>query len=318
MNLSKKIFVPLLLFALFLLPVAPALAATISQLSVENKGDFVLEPGKIEVYLNPGESVNRSISVINRMNKKVNFKVEVEDFIGSDNPNTPVILLGDEKSPYSFKENLVPELNKFSLGFGEKIELPVSIRVPENAAPGGFYSSVIISSEPEPGAADSQGGAKIVSRVGVLFFVRVNGPVELKGKLEDFRLSGGKSYMQKGPVDFEILFKNEGNIHLVPYGKIVIKNLIGHEIGSVPVDAYFALPRSMRYRQVSFQKTNLFGRYTAELTLNKGFDGAVDVQKLSFWIVPWRTLASIIAVLIVLAYLWRFVSTRFEFRRKVD
>lgn len=299
------------------MPIGHASAVRISQLSVEDKGDFVLEPGKIEIFLNPGEKVVRNISIINRTNRKSDYKIEIEDFVGSDNPNTPVLLLGKDKSPYSFKDNLTPEQDSFSLGFGQKIELPIEISVPDNAQPGGFYSSVIVSSVPSEEAGASQTGARIISRVGVLMFIRVNGAVEQNGEVTDFRVGGGEgSFMQEGPVPMEILFKNSGSVHLVPYGEIVIRNLLGKQVAKLPVDAYFALPKSVRYRQVTWEQGKLFGRYSAELTMHAGYEGKQDVKKLVFWVIPWLYIVIVAGGLFLLSFLVYFIKSRFEFKRK--
>jgi hypothetical protein len=317
MKFLKKSLLVALVLLIALIPVASAHAARISQLSVENKGDFVLEPGKIEVFVNPGETVTRNISVINRVNRKVDFKIETEDFIGSDNPNTPVILLGNDKSPYSFKDNLIPEEDAFSLEFGQKIELPIRIQIPADAQPGGFYSSVIVSSMPSSDSENLQTGARIISRVGVLMFIRVNGPVEQSGDVTDFRIGGGEgSFMQSGPVPFEILFKNAGSVHLVPYGEIAIRNILGKQVAKIPVDAYFSLPKSTRYRQVIWEQAKLFGRYTATLTMNDGYEGKQDTKKVVFWVVPWEFIAITLAVIFLLSFLVYFIKSRFEFKRK--
>lgn len=316
MKLLKQTLILAVLTLLVLAPMGSVFASRYSQLSVEDKNDFVVEPGKIEVFVNPGETVTKSISVINRINKKVSFKVETEDFVGSDNAQTPVILLGKEKSPYSFKDNLVPEDSSFTLGFGQKIDLPITINVPADAQPGGFYSSVIISSDSTADNSGAQAGTRVISRVGVLFFVRVNGPVDQSGKLSDFRVTKKSGIMQHGPVDFEILFENTGTVHLVPYGTISIKNIFGKEVGTVPVDAYFSLPKSMRYRQVTWTKENLIGRYTAEVTLNRGYDGQVDTQKIAFWVLPIGYIALFAGVLFAIILLVYIVGKKFEFKRK--
>lgn len=318
MNLIHRTIATCIIALSVFTPMASVFAARISDLNVDNRNDFVLEPGKIEIFINPGETTTRNISVINRINRNVEFKVETEDFIGSDNVNTPVILLGNEKSPYSFKDNLVPETDTFNLKFGQKIELPITITAPEDAQPGGYYSSVIVSGLPSSNAAEGEAGAKIISRVAVLFFVRVNGPVNQQGQLDDFRIEGGKSFMQKGPINFEILFKNEGTVHLVPYGMVRIKNIFGKEVGKVPVDAYFSLPESLRYRQVVWGQEKLLGRYTAELTLNRGYEGKEDIAKIAFWVIPWMYIVIVLVVIFVLTLLWKFVTSRFEFKRKVD
>lgn len=288
----------------------------ISQLTVENKNDFVLEPGKVEIFVNPGDEVTKSITVISRINRKVSFKVETEDFVGSDNAQTPVILLGKDKSPYSFKDNLVPVEDTFSLNFGQKIELPIKIKIPENAQPGGFYSSVIVSSMPDENSSAGQAGTRVISRVGVLFFVRVNGPVDQQGQLTDFRVTKDSVLLQKGPVNFEVLFENKGTVHLVPYGVVTIRNIFGKTIGTVPVDAYFSLPKSVRYRQVVWQKENLIGRYTATIELNRGYDGNIDTQKISFWVLPVGYIALGAGIVFILIFLGYLFTRKFELKRK--
>ncbi len=70
-----------------------AFTKTKTDVTVQN--DFIVEPGKTEIYLNPGENTVKNISVTNRVNKTVNFKLTTEDFVGTDDPNQPVVLMGD-------------------------------------------------------------------------------------------------------------------------------------------------------------------------------------------------------------------------------
>jgi len=312
-----------LLSALIAPPFAAiAQAAQIDTLSVQPQNDFVLEPGKVEVFLNPGETAVRTISVTNRINRKVRFKVVTEDFVGSRDADKPVVLLGDDKSPYSFKDNLKPDTTDFSLELGQRISIPVKITVPQDAQPGGFYASVIVSNEPDkddPDQTVSQAVTrnKIISRLGVLFFVRVNGDANESGNVQDFRLSGPSQFLlQHGPIDFEVLFNNDGSIHLVPYGNIIVTNTVGQEVANIPINAYFSLPNSLRYRTITWDKDFLLGRYTARLHLNRGYGNIVDEREISFWVIPWKILAIFfVSVFIVLSIIY-FISRKFELRRK--
>ncbi len=300
-----------------LIPIFPVYAYTITNTGVENKGDFVLEPGKIEIFLNPGETVTKNISVISRINRKVDFKIEVEDFIGSQNPETPVVLLGDDKSPHSFKDNISPDTSKFSLDLGQRIEVPVTVTAPKDAQPGGFYSSVIVSNIPSDSEISAAANTRIISRVGVLFFIRINGPVKEEGQLEDFRVTGERmGFLQKGPLSFEMLFRNNGTVHLVPYGIITIKNVLGQKVAELPVDAYFSLPDSLRYRQVAWQKEFLAGRYTAHLELHRGYGDLVDVEDISFWVIPWTYVGIIALAGMFIWFLFYLFTKKFELKRK--
>ena len=46
--------------------------------------DFMLSPAKIEVFVKPGEKIEKEIFITNRLGRSTDFIVEVEDFIGYD------------------------------------------------------------------------------------------------------------------------------------------------------------------------------------------------------------------------------------------
>jgi len=290
-------------------------------LDVEFKNDFVVEPGRTEVFMNPGETVIKTVSVTNRSNKAISFFLSTEDFKGTDNPDNPVMLLGDDIGPYSLKNFLTPEVDKFSLEPGEKIFFDVKISVPTDSEPGGFYGALIIANNPDGNfESDSgntaQGQTKVVSRIGSLFLVRVNGEVYESGELEDFKIIESKLFYTKRPDGFEILFRNKGSVHLVPYGQINIKNIFGKTIDSLSVDAYAALPESLRYRQVVWEDGVSMGRYKAELSLYKGYGDEYDKMTIAFWVIPWKILLIVLLTLFILSSLLYFLTTRFELKKK--
>ncbi len=293
-------------------------AYTITNTGAESRGDFVLEPGKIEIFMNPGETVTKNIAIISRINRKASFSVTTEDFIGSQNPDTPVILLGDEKSPYSFKDNIKPDVESFNLDLGQRIEIPVTVTAPIDAQPGGFYSSVIVSSLPDSGnGTNASAATRVISRVGVLFFVRINGDVKEVGSLEDLRVTGPRQgFLQSGPLSFEMLFRNSGNVHLVPYGIITITNIFGQKVAELPVDAYFALPNSLRYRQVTWPKEFLFGYYKAHLEMHRGYSNLVDEKDVTFWVLPWIYIGLGLVILFLIFMLYYLFTKKFELKKR--
>src|SRR5258708_4034843 len=116
MNYSlRKTLFSLSLVGIFLLPSSFIFAQTtpsaplsvagdqqiqITPISVEAKNDFVLEPGKIEIYANPGDVITKYISITSRIQSKTEFQVTTEDFVGSQSEQQPVVLLGNGTSPY--------------------------------------------------------------------------------------------------------------------------------------------------------------------------------------------------------------------------
>ena len=290
-------------------------------MAVEN--DFIVEPGKTEIFLNPGESVTKNVVITNRIGKTFKFKLTTEDMIGTNDALSPIKLMGDEVGPYSLKNFIVPELKEFTLEQGEKISIPVNVSVPIDAEPRGYYGALIISNEPEVvnegESKDTQGRARLISRIGSLFLLRINGEGKESGQLDNFKIIGPrKMFYQERPKGFEIAFKNTGNVHLVPHGMVSIKNILGRKVGEIPVDAYFALPDATRYREVYWSSGTGLGRYTANLSLYKGYgnEGDTATASVSFWIIPWKILLITFLGLVILISFVYYILTRFEIKKK--
>ena len=313
------VFIIIFIFSFFSPKISFAYTKTSTNVTPQN--DFIVEPGKTEIFLNPGESVVKNISVTSRVEKTVKFKLTTEDFIGTNDAKQPVVLMGDTNSPYSLKDFIVPEISEFSLEFGEKISIPVTVTVPLNAEPRGYYGALIISNEPDKlspeNIKDTAGQTRIISRIGSLFLLRINGEGKEAGNIEGFKTIGpAQTFYSARPTGFEIAYKNTGNVHLVPHGTITIKNIFGQTISTLPVDAYFVLPDSIRYREINWTKGFSVGRYTANLSLYKGYGNEFAESKISFWIIPWKILIPVFVVIMLIIMAIYYVMTRFELRKK--
>jgi len=322
--------------------------------TVENTpvaNDFVLGPGKTDLSLKPGDKTTQQIMVTNRLGRDSNFKIEVEDFSGSYNTDQTVVLFGEAKGPYSMKDYIKPEVYNFNLKHGERITIPIEITIPKDSQPGGLYASVLVSVVPSTEEAQAnQGQTKVISRLGTLFFVRVEGDVNESGRLQSFKVSDivapkikiknslgeeaeklaqsatdkfysifKNGFYEKGPIAFEIVFRNDGNVHLIPSGKIEIKNLLGKKVGEVNVDKYFVMPNSLRERVVGWDDKFLLGRYTAVLTLDKNYQqkpNGPETMGVSFWVIPWKILLAGIVGLVVMVFLIKFILKKFKFEIK--
>lgn len=317
----NKIIIGLAVLIVFCVGTKFVFAYEKSKIEMPAQNDFVVEPGKTEIFVNPGETVTKYITITNRIDKNVKFKLTTEDMTGTDDPQSPIKLMGDERGPYSLKDLIKPEISEFSLDLGERIVVPVTISVPMDAEPRGFYGALIVSNEPEVLGAEqskeTEGKARLVSRIGSLFLLRINGEGKESGSLQDFKIIGpSKAFYEKRPEGFEILFKNDGNVHLVPHGMVTIKNILGKEVGSIPVDAYFSLPNSVRYREVLWSEGTGLGRYTADLSLFPGYGNTNQEASLAFWIIPWKILVVTFVGLVALISIIYYIFTRFEIKKK--
>lgn len=279
--------------------------------------DFVVGPGKTELTLQPGQSATVNVLATNRTGETRTFFIETEDFKGSHNTEQTVVFLGDERGPYSLKDYLRVPSYRFDLEHGERATIPVIVSVPLDAEPGGKYGSLIISTTSKEGEKRvGSASTALISRVGTLFFVTVPGEVERNGSLENFKTKTGRKIFGGGPIGFEILFRNTGSVHLNPYGEIRITNLLGKEVEAFEIDPWFAMPDSLRLREVSWERDWIFGIYTAHASINRGYDDIIDESNFTFLVIPWKIALGVFLAVIIFVLLLRFIFRRFEFKRK--
>ena len=283
-------------------------------------GDFVVGPGKIDVALKPGQSKIIEVTVANRTGERRIFNLVPEDAQGSQDPETPVVLLGADRGPYSLKDYISVPYTRFELNNNERARIPVTISIPEDAQPGGLYGSLLVNTLAiKQVGADEEGAtpqSAIMARIGTLFFITVPGEVQRSGVLKEFDTVPSQKFYQNGPINFGVLYENTGSIHLAPYAEVRIKNMFDEEVGYLTLDPWFVLPQSVRLREFSWDRDMLFGRYTAVVSLNRGYDDVIDEKSTTFWVLPWKPIAGAFGVLFVIFFLIRIFFKRFEFRRK--
>lgn len=323
----KKLSLALIAMTICFFSASAALAATkIEQISdIGDFNDYVVGPGKQYLFMDPGQSVTKEIDVTNRFKKTRNFKLELEDFKGT-NGESPLELMGLLAGPYSLKDYLHPEVMDFSLKPGDRMTIPVTISIPKDAVPGGLYGSVIVTVQDDPQVAEvppgmTQGALPVKSRIAVLYFVRVNGPVKEEGGLKDFSASKKIYWSTDKPVAFSYSFANTGSVYLNPYGNLEIKNLFGSVVDNIAVDASYVLPSSTRINAIKWDKSFSMGRYTAKLTLNKGYLGMPNEQEtrtITFWVLPWIYIVIFLICLFILIAAIRGIKSWFRsnFERK--
>lgn len=317
----KKIFFPLLLTGVLAFgSLSSVLAYEIEDLSdVPVENDFVLAAGKVEIWMDPGDKYTKEIMITNRLGKTMDFTVEVEDFTGSRNPDETVILLGEEKGPYSLRDYIKPEITKFTLNHGQRMILPVEVSIPQDAEPGGLYGAILVSSHPPLTPAEiekekAKGQISLVSRLASLFFVRVKGELVENGSFTELKIA--QKYYEKGPISFELLFENNGNVHLVPYGMIEIYNILNKKVGEIELNPWFVMPDSIRSREVKWERGLLFGKYTALAAVNRGYQDIIDRKSIEFWVIPWKIILIGLLALVAIIWFFRWIVGHFEIKRK--
>ncbi|HEY4497852.1 MAG TPA: hypothetical protein VJC20_03830 [Candidatus Paceibacterota bacterium] len=247
------------------------------------QGDFVLQPAKVELSLHPGEQAERTLYVTNRLGVPARFSLEVADITGSTDPYEGARLSGSDEVAQYFNF----EAKEFTLVHGERARIPVTIRVPSSASPGEISGAVLVSgASPERIA----GSAQITSRAGALFFVRVEGGAQ-EGLLRSFSLNRRVATM---------VFENTGVSHLNPYGMIEVRNIFSKTTKVIPIDPWFVLPGSTRARSIALGDDRGWGRFSAKLSLNRGYADIIDTKVVVFWMLPsWQWIGGLFILVLL-------------------
>ncbi len=324
------IFMALLLANVAMASLAFAYATEPVQID-PSRQDFVVGPGKTDLTLTPGESTVVELMVSNRTGVDRNFEIKFEDFVGSQDLSSPVVFT-NEKGATTMADYLsVPE-KTFFLKNGERARIPVTITVPAGAEAGGRYASVLISTlvpveKTAINGDERKGGVPLITQTGTLVFVTIPGNVKKEGALTEFFTQNKKSFFSvPKDVVFSLIFSNTGKIHLKPSGTISVKNIFGQEIKNIEVTPWFAMPNSLRLREVNLiadpvkEKPFMLGRYVAEAKIFRDYDNLTDTKSFAFWIIPWKLLLVIFLILLVIVFLIslgvKYVSSHFEFKAK--
>jgi hypothetical protein len=276
---------------------------------------FSLQPALIDVEVQPGGTQEVTIDVVNDENIERIYYISIQKFFPKGETGQQEFLpLSDTSGLPSWIFVSQPFI---TLKPGEARTIPFAIRTPLDARAGGYYAAIFFSTEPPL----QKSGGKILTgaRTGALVFLTIQGQLSPKLELKGFSVSPmGASSL---PVLFDVSLENTGNIHTVPKGTIVIKNLFGSVVARLPMNEFGSrvLPNSARVFSIVWQKqppilgTGVWhtikeewrnfglGKYTASLEVS----GAESLPDQTFSIWPWHLLAFIISGFILILILLR-------------
>lgn len=278
-----------------------------------------IAPPVINISADPGQTITTQIKLRDVSTSRLLVKGQVNDFVAAGEDGTPKLLIEDgEESPYSLKSWIAP-LSQMTLEPREVKDLPVVIKVPANAAPGGYYGVVRFTAT-APELEDT--GVSLSASLGSLILLRVNGAAKEGLEIAEFSVnSGGKSstLFEATPLTFVERLKNTGNIHEQPAGQISITDMFGNKVGAVNVNLppRNILPASIRKFEQKLDSSvignkMLFGRYTANLLVTYGSNKQTVSSSIVFWVIPWRLIATVVVGLIVAFFLLRFAIKRYN------
>jgi hypothetical protein len=163
-----------------------------------------IQPVKVSVTLNPGETAEGTILLTNASDEAVQVDSSVQDFIPLAGADT-IQFVGRAPGVTTVRDWITLDLPATSpLGHDERKEVHYTIHAPANAEPGGHFGVAFFKAVP----GTATGSLRVGTQVGVLIFVTIPGNHLQKGVIRDFAVP---AFVQGGPVPFTMNFEHLSN-----------------------------------------------------------------------------------------------------------
>jgi hypothetical protein len=293
--------------------------------------NITTSPLPVLLATKPGQTVSTNLRVQNSGSETARFNVSLKKFKANGSTGKPILqnrAPGDSYFDWvSFSET------SFVADPGVWHSITMTIKTPPDAGFGYYYAVVFSGETPKanPGGTTNQ----LQGATAVLVLLDVQVPGE-KRQLAIDSFSADKKLYEYLPANFTVKVKNPGDIHLSPSGTIFITkgkktiatldvnpaggNILPNSTRDFATSWHDGFPVFEPKHDASgvltnkhgqpvyqlhwdFSKANhlRFGHYTANLVLTYD-NGSRDVPlsaAVSFWVVPWGLILTVLALLII-------------------
>jgi hypothetical protein len=307
-----------LLAGLFIAAIV-ASSTTQAQQSGGSGNGFRISPVRYEVFMNRGDQQVYKLIVENPTNVPIEAQVLVNDFSSGDKENGEPKIYYDAATSAegnSFK-SIASAPESVTISANSKVTLDVTLKTTSGTSPGGYYGVVRVV----PKNQDQQ-NVSLAASVGTIFLVRVEGQLTEKLDLVQFTAakngSNGRFFINSGKMTVVTRLKNNGNIHVKPYGRVDVTDRSGKSVETYEFNstepAANILPNSTRKFEDTLKNQKWFGKYTVTANLGYGTGGSLITAKTTFWVIPaWMVIVAgvlFVALLVAGFLVYRKFATK--------
>ncbi|MBP7821257.1 hypothetical protein KA043_04120 [Candidatus Saccharibacteria bacterium] len=278
-------------------------SSSLAQTTTSNAAGYRVSPVREEKTIEKGSSIVTKIFVENTTSEPIETKAVVNNFLAEGESGQPKIDLDNKLEISNDFKKLVAPIPNFTLEPKQKKEIPVTISVPSNSSPGGYYGAIRFM---PTSVADNDARISLSASVGTIFLIEVPGNLSERLVLEELAVAnaGRKGILFINPSDEMstiVRLKNDGNIHSKPFGKITItkgsKTVEEFEFNALDKGSGNILPNQIRQFEDKLKNDKWFGKYKVTANISYGDGGDVITASKSFWAIP-----SWLAVLVALGF----------------
>jgi hypothetical protein len=290
---SKNVLTALAVLAL-LVALALGLLAWPHIAQAEEKASFGIRPTKAHEdipesfsyfvhTLAPGARTSDAALVMNQGDVPIALKLYAADAVTAINGGTSFVNQGEEKNGVAHW--LSVSVTELLLQPGEERVVPFTIKVPPDASPGQHVAGLVVEAvtageEPANGSDQTQLMVNVVRRAGVAVLIDVPGTHTAELEITDICLR-----QQDGDhgATFEYAVRNTGNVYVRGQGSLVISDLEGMKLASIPVEMDAVLAGDATHFQVTHPVLLPDGKYllSAALDYAEGTRTALEGERVT-------------------------------------
>lgn len=257
-----------------------------------NQG-LTLHPSNFDVSLSLGTPYTGIVYVDNHSDVNVPVTVLVRNFTAQGEEGGVDITTKDTTYSLAKWVNISPTTATIPAKGTQKFTF--TITAPVGAEPGGHFGSLVFKTVP---SSNLQGSGAVVSQeLASLILARTPGEAKEDAVVES--LTTDKQFYEFGPVNFTLRVKNNGNVHIQPFGAIQVTDMFGRKF-DVPLVPTNVLPDAIRRIPATLQHRILIGKYTARVIAGYGTRNQQLVASAEFYAFPIRYGVLVFLILVVL------------------
>jgi hypothetical protein len=273
-----------------------------------------------ELKAAPGEVVQTTIKVRNISSQPITIHSTAQDFIIGEDGETPVPVEEQVNQRWSLASWVTVSPEYQDLAPNQVGQLNVLVTVPEDALPGGHYA--MVTHQPSNGKLETAGettvqesAAVINQRVGTLFYMTVDGPINEEAFIRDFQIP---KFTEFGPVPFSLTVDNQSDIHIRPRITVSITNILGQTVDTIQLEEKNVFPLSSRSYSGAWDRLWGIGPYKATASMSFGNTGQIVTTHQMFWLFPITLLWVALVILLVAVVLVIAVRRHLHHRKAQD
>lgn len=210
----------------------------------EKKG-LEVDPAFQEVTISPQErEKNIIITLTNHQSESINLELFPVTFNPRDSSGLAQFEVDESGSySYSLSSYIVLPYRDITLQPGEHKDVQLIIQNRQDMPSGGTYVALIARQK----KIETSDTATILPSISSMIFIHKTGGEIYNLRLKDISFPNSPFHMTY-PKHLKLTFQNEGNIHLIPRGRVEIRDVLGRLVakGVINTASAYVFPSSQR------------------------------------------------------------------------